>query len=272
MIEFIGKFHPLLVHLPIGFLLLLGLLEWLALRPGGKDLAAANRIILLLSLPATVASAICGWLLAESGKYDAFALFWHRWLGIGVAVAVVLLWIIRQRGWMRSYRRGLFATLILLTVASHFGGTLTHGRDFLSWPKPRPAKSVPLTEAELLAQPVFATMIQPIFTTYCVECHGADKSKGGLRMDTVAHLRTGGDSGSLFEPAAPAKNLLADRLTLPLDDDDHMPPDGKPQLSPAQLAAVLWWLEAGAPTDDTPLNQLQPSAEMLRTLQSALAK
>jgi hypothetical protein len=71
MIEFLGKFHPLLVHLPIGFLLLLGVLEWLALRPGGKELAAANRIILLLSIPATVASAGCGWLLAESGKYDA---------------------------------------------------------------------------------------------------------------------------------------------------------------------------------------------------------
>jgi mono/diheme cytochrome c family protein len=272
MIEFLGKFHPLFVHLPIGFLLLLGLLEWLALRPSGKDLAAANRIILLLSIPASIASVVCGWLLAESGKYDASALFWHRWLGVGVAVAVIALWIIRQRSWMTAYRRGLFGTLILLTVASHFGGTLTHGRDFLSWPKPRAANPAPATETELLAQPVFATVIQHIFTKYCVECHGADKSKGGLRMDTVEDLRTGGDSGSLFEPAAPAQSLLAERLKLPLDDDDHMPPDGKPQLSPAQLAAVLWWLDAGAPTDHTTLNQLQPSAEMLRTLQSALAE
>jgi mono/diheme cytochrome c family protein len=124
----------------------------------------------------------------------------------------------------------------------------------------------------LLTQPVFATVIHPIFTDYCVECHGPDKSKGGLRMDTVEHLLAGGDSGSLFELAGPAKTLLADRLMLPLDDDDHMPPDGKPQLSPDQLAAVLWWLDSGAPTDDTPLNQLQPSAEMLRTLQSALTK
>jgi mono/diheme cytochrome c family protein len=271
MIEFLGKFHPLFVHLPIGFLLLLGLLEWLALRPSGKDLAVANRIILLLSVPASVASVVCGWLLAESGKYDASALFWHRWLGVGVAGAVVALWIIRQRGWMTAYRRGLFGTLVLLTIASHFGGTLTHGRDFLSWPKPRAAKPAPLAEAELLNQPAFATIIQSMFTEYCVECHGPDKSKGGLRMDTVEHLRAGGDSGSLFEPASPAPSLLAERLKLPLDDDDHMPPDGKPQLSPAQLAAVLWWLDSGAPTDNTPLNQLRPSPEILRTLQSALS-
>jgi mono/diheme cytochrome c family protein/uncharacterized membrane protein len=272
MIEFLGKFHPLFVHLPIGFLLLLGVLEWLARRPSGKDLAAANRIILLLSIPASVASVICGWLLAESGKYDASALFWHRWLGVGVAGAVVALWIIRQRGWMTTYRRSLFGTLILLIVASHFGGTLTHGRDFLSWPKPRAAKPAPLAEANLLNQPAFATIIHPIFTEYCVECHGPDKSKGGLRMDTVELLRAGGDSGSLFEADAPAKSLLAERLLLPLDEDDHMPPDGKPQLSPDQLAAVIWWLDAGAPTDNTPLNQLQPSSEMLRNLQSALTK
>jgi mono/diheme cytochrome c family protein len=271
MIEFFGKFHPLFVHLPIGFLLLLGLLEWLACRPNGKELAAANRIILLLSIPASIASVICGWLLAESGKYDVSALFWHRWLGVGVAVAVILLWVIRQRGWMTAYRRCLFGTLVLLTVASHFGGTLTHGRDFLSWPKPRAAKPAPATEAQLLTQPVFTSVIQPMFTEYCVECHGPDKSKGGLRMDTVEHLRAGGDSGSLFEADAPAPSLLAERIKLPLDDDDHMPPDGKPQLSPEQLAAVLWWLDAGAPTDDTTLTQLQPSAEMLRTLQSALS-
>ena len=65
MIEFIGKFHPLFVHLPIGFFTLLGVLELLALRPNWKDLAVANRVILLLTIPASVASVVCGWLLAR---------------------------------------------------------------------------------------------------------------------------------------------------------------------------------------------------------------
>ena len=91
MIELIGKFHPLFVHLPIGFLILLAILEWLALRPQWKELATANRVILLLSIPVSIASVICGWLLAESGSYDATALFWHRWLGTGVAGGTIRL-------------------------------------------------------------------------------------------------------------------------------------------------------------------------------------
>ncbi len=270
MIEFLGKFHPLLVHLPIGFLLLLAALEWLVLRPGWKELATANRVILLLTIPAALASVICGWLLAADGGYDAIALFWHRWLGTGVAVAVIALWVIRQRGWMTAYRRSLFVTLVLLTVASHFGGSLTHGSDFLAWPKARSPETGPLTEEQLLAQPAYATVIHPIFDKYCVSCHGADKSKGGLRMDTAALLVKGGDSGPPLDPPGAEYSLLGNRLNLPEDDDDHMPPAGKPQLSAAQLTVIKWWLDAGAKTDATTLNALKPTPEILREIQSAL--
>jgi uncharacterized membrane protein/mono/diheme cytochrome c family protein len=270
MIEFFGKFHPLLVHLPIGFLLLLGALEWLVLRPGWKELATANRVILLLTIPASLASVACGWLLAVDGGYDATALFWHRWLGTGVAVAVIALWVIRQRGWMTAYRRSLFATLVLLTVASHFGGSITHGSDYLAWPKTRSPEAGPLTEEQLLAQAAYATVIHPIFDKYCFSCHGADKSKGGLRMDTAAHLIKGGDSGSPLDPPGAEASLLGNRLNLPEDDDDHMPPAGKPQLSAAQLAVIKWWLDAGAKTDATTLSALKPTPEILREIQSAL--
>lgn len=270
MIELLGKFHPLFVHLPIGFIILLAILEWLALRPHWKELATANRVILLLSIPVSLASVVCGWLLADSGGYDATALFWHRWLGTAVAVATIVLWILRQRGWMTAYRRSLFITLIVLTVASHFGGSLTHGSDFLSWPKARPPEAKPLTETELLAQPVHAIVIQPIFDKYCVSCHGADKSKGGLRMDTAAHLLKGGDSGNPLDPPGAEYSLLGNRLNLPVDDDDHMPPAGKPQLSAAQLTVIKWWLDAGAPTDKL-LSDLKPAPEILSAIQAASA-
>ena len=267
MIEFLGKLHPLFVHLPIGFLVLLAALEWLALRPRWKDLAPANRIILALTIPASLASVACGWMLAASGSYDANALFWHRWLSTGVAGATVMLWMIRQRGWVTAYRRGLFVTLLLLTVASHFGGTLTHGSDFLSWPKARPPVTKALSETQLLAQPVYATVIHPIFDKYCVSCHGAAKSKGGLRMDTAAHLLKGGDSGSAIQPDGEIQSLLGQRLALPLEDEDHMPPEGKPQLSAVQLAVVRWWLAAGAPLEKT-LGELNPTPDILQHIQS----
>jgi len=268
MTELFGKFHLLLLHLPIGFLLLLAALEWMALRPGGKELAAANRFILLLLIPVTIASVICGWLLAASGGYDAQTLFWHRWLGTAIAVAVIALWIVRQRGWMTVYRRSLVLTLILLMVASHFGGTLTHGSDFLAWPKTRTKTPIAGTTVAIGDHPVYETVIQPIFTEYCVSCHGETKSKGGLRMDTVEHLRNGGDSGSLFDAPVAEQSLLGNRLRLPEDDDDHMPPAGKPQLTEAEMTIVIWWLNSGAPTDQTTLNHLNPPTEVLAAIQT----
>lgn len=272
MIEFIGKFHPLFVHLPIGFFLLLGILEWLALRPGGRDLAIANRVIVLLTIPVSVLSAFCGWLLAAKGDYEANALFWHRWLGTAVALAAIALWIIRQRGWMTAYRRTLVATLILLTVASHFGGSLTHGSNFLSWPKARPVSAIvaPSSETEFTAKPLYATAIQPIFDKYCVSCHGAQKAKGGLRMDTAEALVKGGDSGPLLQPASASLSLLGKRLHLPLEDEDHMPPEGKPQLTAEQVAVISWWIESGAKADATPISAHQPTAETLKLIEDAL--
>jgi mono/diheme cytochrome c family protein len=271
MIKFVGKFHLLLVHLPIGCFILLAGLEWLALRPGWKELAPANRVILLLIIPVSALSALCGWLLAFTGDYDADALLVHRWLGTAVPLAAVGLWMVRQRGWMMMYRRGLLVTVLLLGVASHFGGVLTHGKNYLAWPGARSADAKPLSEAELLAQPVYPTLVQPIFNQYCVSCHGPEKAKGGLRLDSVEHLRRGGDSGAVIESAA-TPSLLGQRLQLPTDDEDHMPPAGKPQLSAAQLATVLWWLNSGAPTDQTPVAKLNPTPEQVLHLRTARAE
>lgn len=266
MIQFIGKFHPLLVHLPIGFFTLLGTLELLALRPAWKDLAIANRVILLLTIPASIASVVCGWLLAN-GQEQSQTLFWHRWLGTGVAVAAIFLWILRQRGWLRAYRRCLIATLILLTIASHYGGAITHGENFLSWPKTSGPHQRLKSAELLLTEPAYTAVIQPIFDNYCVSCHGHNKSKGGLRMDTAELLLKGGDSGSCLEPATAKDSLLGQRIHLATDDDDHMPPDGKPQLTQRELTLLTWWLDAGAPTDKS-IGELNPSTEILRAIRS----
>jgi uncharacterized membrane protein len=266
LIEFIGKFHPLVLHLPIGFFTLLAVLEILALRPRWKDLATANRVILLLTIPASIASVVCGWFLAR-GQTETQTLALHRWFGTAVAVAAILLWIIRQRGWMTAYRRSLIVTLILLTVASHYGGSITHGENFLSWPQTR-KPSTPVSETELLAQPVYTTVIQPIFDNYCVSCHGPDKIKGGLRMDSFDALVKGGDNGSSLSPANSRESLLGARIHLPLDDDDHMPPEGKPQLTAAQLAILSWWLNDGA-SKDKAIGELKPTAEILQNILTA---
>ncbi len=267
MIEFIGKFHPLLVHLPIGFLVLLGLFELSALRLQKQHLTDTSRVVLMFTFPVTLASIVCGWLLAGNGGYEGANVFWHRWLGTALGLATLLLLGLHWAGMFRLYRWGLIGTLVLLVAASHFGGSLTHGSDFLSWPGAKSSDAKPTFTGDLAAQPVYATAIQPVFNKYCVSCHGPDKSKGKLRLDTAEHFLKGGDTGSLIEPPGATQSLLGKRLALPLDDEDHMPPEAKPQLSTDQLAVINWWLDAGAPTDK-PIQELKPTPEMLRTIEA----
>ncbi len=264
MIEWLGRFHPLLVHLPIGFLVLLSVLEWLGRHSAGKEFAAATRVILALTVPASVASVACGWLLANDGGYDAQALFWHRWLGTGVAVASGILWVLRQHGWLRAYRRGVWATLVLLVVASHFGGSLTHGRDFLSWPEKKPSGNTPTT-VDPTTLPVYAAAIQPVLDEYCVACHGTKKSKGKLRLDSFDQLLKGGESGEAIVRGDAEKSLLLKRMLLPVEMDEHMPPDGKPQPTAGEIELVRWWINSGASAEKS-ATELNAPALILQTL------
>ena len=200
---FLGRFHPLLVHLPIGFILLLAALEvGSRLWPRFKNAAAAAPVVALLAVPASALSALCGWLLSQSGGYDADLLAWHKWTGLAVALASLLTLLALWRGWAKLYRALLFGTVPVLLVAGHYGGSLTHGRDYLARYAPGPLRGLlggtappsraPATDPA--SQPVFTARIQPILQENCLACHSAEKAKGGLRLDTAEHLRKGGES------------------------------------------------------------------------------
>jgi uncharacterized membrane protein/mono/diheme cytochrome c family protein len=267
--QFIGRFHPLLVHLPLGFLVLLGSFEALALHPRCKHLASVSRPILALTLPVACFSAFTGWLLAGADGYDAGLLVWHRWFGVSVACAVPLL-LLLQRASPRAYRVALGLTLVLVMLTGHIGGSLTHGRDYLTryWPfrshSADPEPDGPATQ-DRLTQPVFAAVIQPILKKNCVSCHGPEKSKAKLRLDSYENLQNGGEDGPVVEPGASLRSLLIKRLRLPAGEDDHMPPDGKPQPSANDIALLAWWIDAGAP-DSRTAQELNPPPALLRLL------
>jgi hypothetical protein len=104
----------------------------------------------------------------------------------------------------------------------------------------------------------FENHIRPLLEERCVECHGASKSKGGLRLDSRQGWQQGGDTGTAIIPGKAAESLLvkAVRYTLP---DLHMPP--KERLSPAQVALLEQWINEGAvdPRDTPPTSNLNAS-------------
>jgi uncharacterized membrane protein/mono/diheme cytochrome c family protein len=254
---FVGRFHPLLVHLPIGMLVALAALEVLAFFPRFRNANASAGFLIALSAPLTVAAAVCGWLLSWEGGYNPDLLKLHQWLGIITAAGCVLAAVLFWRKKVVAYRLVLFLTVMVLMAAGHFGGSLTHGSDYLVRYAPGPLKqwleagpSGGLTE-DISSRPVFAAVILPVLHNKCVSCHGPEKAKGGLRLDSFAAVMAGGENGPVIVSGNAAQSPLVQRLLLPADHDDHMPPAGKPQLTAAEIALLKWWVEVGAPERQT---------------------
>jgi YHS domain-containing protein len=278
IVLFFGRLHPLLVHLPIGLLVLLVFLEVLARFRRFKHANANAGLILALTVPAAGVAALCGWLLSLGGGYQARLLQWHKWTAIGTACACTVAALLYWFDWKRAYRVCLAASFCGLLVASHFGGSLTHGSDYLTryapaplkallGSAPRPAPVVTPKPKDVAQVPVFAGVIQPVFQKDCVACHGPEKLKGKLRLDSLQALLKGGGSGPAIVPGQAASSEMVRRLTLPIDDDDHMPPDGKPQPSADEITLLQWWIDSGAPGDKK-VGELQEPLAIKRILQA----
>jgi hypothetical protein len=281
---FLGHFHPLWVHLPIGIFVLLGALEVLGLlgrARGFSWLPPFNRrqraLILAIAAAVSVVAASLGWLLARGGDYDAALLGSHRRLGLAAAAASLLLLAVQRVRWL--YAPILAATLALVVLAGHAGGKITHGSDFLTSHMPAAVgRALGMVSAAAPAKPravdvdhaiAYADVVRPILQERCVSCHGATKSNGGLRLDTWELLAKGGKDGPVIRAGDPAASPLVGRIDLPVDDREHMPPRGKPQLAEEDLTLLEWWVGSGAPKDAA-LAALDPPASVQDIVQARL--
>lgn len=94
---FLGRFHPLFVHLPIGFLILAIALEWYK-RFTKKDLGGSLiPFAWLLGTLSALSAAVTGWYLGETGLYEEELLFSHRWLGIALIFITLAGWWIKRK-------------------------------------------------------------------------------------------------------------------------------------------------------------------------------
>jgi mono/diheme cytochrome c family protein len=92
----------------------------------------------------------------------------------------------------------------------------------------------------------YARDVKPIFKQHCYRCHGASQQKGGMRADTVAFLREGGDVGPAFKAGNSAESLMIQAILGTHDDISQMPYK-KPPLEAADVAKIRAWIDAGAP-------------------------
>lgn len=95
------------------------------------------------------------------------------------------------------------------------------------------------------------TKAWPIIEKACINCHGAEKQKGKLRLDSKEAWLKGGENGKMVEPGAPEKSDVVKMIKYTHDDSDyHMPPPKKgkeTKLSADQIAVIEAWIKAGLP-------------------------
>lgn len=269
--EFLGRFHPLIVHLPVGVLLIALLLQYLSAKEKYAALNASVNIVLLIGMLSAFASCITGYLLSMSGEYDDTTVSWHMWMGIGVAVVSALLYVRRvNKQFGIVYKLMSVGLLLLIFVTGHLGGSLTHGSDYLT-----SALAGSSDGAKLVRKPVpdvqqamaYADLVQPILAEKCYSCHGTTKQKGKLRMDQPDLLMKGGKDGVIIKAGKPTESELIKRLLLPPEDEHHMAPKEKPQLTEKEISLLQWWIASGA-SFDKKVNQLEQSAAIKPTLAS----
>ena len=193
-ILFLGRFHLLFIHLPIGILVALVFLEcYRGLRkaePSGNEIA-----LLVLVLLGALASVITGLMLEREGGYSEGRVQAHMLLGIAMTVAIGLALVLKFMSVRRNstglpYYIVLGLSTLLMAGAAHQGGVLTHGRNFLTEHSPFAEK--PVADAALAAvAPIlddglvsYLLHIRPIMEAHCNECHNAEKMKADLRLDS----------------------------------------------------------------------------------------
>jgi cytochrome c553 len=89
----------------------------------------------------------------------------------------------------------------------------------------------------------FENKVRPLLAEHCISCHGPQKQKGGLRLDSRETLLQGGDLGPAVVPGKPAESLLLKAVGY-ADESLRMPPRGK--LTDRQIADLTQWVTDGA--------------------------
>ena len=265
-VRFLGHFHPVLLHLPIGvFSLILFRELGLLFAKRGEETESAALFPLFFGAVSAILAAITGFLLYH-GHLEEYAenplIERHLWGGLTFAVAVVVTFLLKS--WSVSlslrpvyYRLMLFGSLGVMGLSSHDGASITHGSNYLTIYAPEPLrgwfgvgpggpKSAVTPALRYDEREIYADIVVPILERRCVQCHNEEKAKGKLRMDRYDLLVAGGEDGPGIVPGNSEKSHIFIRMTLPEDDEEHMPPKGKPAVQQSELEILKWWIDHGA--------------------------
>ena len=225
--------------------------------PGFSKLKDSTSVVLFLCIIATLLAISTGLILAYgSGSSEALVVY-HMRVSLLLGIFSLGLGLLKLYGekiaLVLSYKIVLIATFGLLFISSHNGGSITHGEDYLTKYMPntiRPLFGLEVEEEVFVSSVedlvVYQDVVHQVFEQNCNTCHNPNKMKGELNMETFEGLMKGGEMGYSIAVGDLDDSELYFRITLPHDDEDFMPSDGKPPLSDLEVELIAWWIEKGA--------------------------
>ena len=261
LINFIGRFHPLFVHMPIGFIFLALIIEIASFLKKFAHLQTFQTFVLWLCLLSGIVATLFGYFLMAAEDFAGHAMDMHLYFGLSVVVCSLFALISSHRRNLLFQRIWVGASMFTCSAAGHFGGAMVHTPEYLT--EHAPSALVPFLEIGLNSetseetgpsaevpvgeQLVYQNFIAPMMAGKCNECHNANKTKGKLRTDTHEFLLAGatGSDFTTVDPSNSDESELVFRSELPRDDDEAMPPDDDP-LTAEELQILRAWIDAGA--------------------------
>lgn len=275
---FFGTLHPLVLHLPIGIVILVCTMELLGWLSFGRY-RPRTTMALGIGLLSAATAVVFGYLLFMSGDYGKAAIDRgigrHMWGSIAFTALLAAAFAAKLWNDYDGRRPALYGTLLAaaigtLTLAAHEGAILTHGSDpvdgllhLIRTGGREPAATTAAAPGVVAAgdRLLYEQVVVSLLNKYCYECHSeagknpvhaAGKVKGKLSMTSLDGLLKGGSSElPSLVPGDAGSSLMIEVMKYPLDEDGHMPPEDSPQPSGQEIELLSWWIAAGAPTGKT---------------------
>jgi uncharacterized membrane protein len=261
LIYFLGRFHVLALHIPIGIIIAIFVLELLARKEKYRHLAAASGFLWIAAAVSAILTVILGYMHFAEGNFVGPSAAQHRTFGTALGVIITVVAALKASRFASNYEPVFFPASILMVVLAsitgHYGGDLTHGSTYLVEYAPQPIRSLaglaprrPPVERLADADP-YLDLVGPMLRERCSSCHNEDKREGDLDMSTFDALMRGGETGTVVVGGRPEFSELYNRITLPEDHESFMPAEGKTPLTEDQVSIIEWWIAADLPIETT---------------------
>jgi Planctomycete cytochrome C len=260
--RFIGRFHPGIVHLPVGILLFA-----LILRVFRAPESVTN-VALVTGCWSALLSVAAGSWLAQMGAYPADTILSHKILGYCVALLTAALLFARFEYPTPLLTGSMWAVITgTLVIGGDLGGVLTRGETYTTEFAPGFVQSLldhpdPMATRFVLDDPdsasVYKAIIAPILVEKCSVCHGEVREEEGLDLRSPDGMAAYDGEDPLIVAGRPLESLLYQLVSLPEGHEDQMPPQrDASSISHADVELIKWWIAEGASFDqsiaDTPM-------------------